>query len=54
MKEYRYRRYLSYENVAIQTKPREMSIPRVNSSASELNDFTESEGKKIYHVRVIV
>jgi hypothetical protein len=30
-----------------------MSIPRVNSSASELNDFTESEGKKIYHVRVI-
>lgn len=28
-----------------------MSIPRVNSSASELNDFTEtSEGKKVYHV----
>jgi hypothetical protein len=28
-----------------------MSLPRVNSSASEMNDFTETnEGKKIYNV----
>jgi hypothetical protein len=26
------------------------SIPRVSSTASELNDFNESDGKKIYNV----
>ena len=27
-----------------------MPLPRVSSTASELNDFNEEEGKKIYHV----
>lgn len=32
-----------------------MSIPRVNSNASELNDFDISpEGKKEYHVSPII
>lgn len=27
-----------------------MSIPRVSSTSSELNDFTDENGKKIYNV----